>query len=204
LYFYGIAEGAMQEIDDLWAALSDSERDFVTAYLGPARFNAVAAAKAAGYSHPAHQSWRLRHRTDVAQVIEAELKNRAMGQGEILETLSQIARRPGASWFKVSSRGAVTLDMKAAQAAGLLDLAEGFDYNKQGKLVIKMPSRMEALTLLAKAQGMLKESGGGEGQQALSLLRDMLFGEEPTGDPVVGKVGDPVVGKVESDSSAVK
>lgn len=212
-------EGAVQDTQALWEALSDGERAFVTAYLGRARFNASEAARQAGYAWPESQSWKLRHRTDVAQVIEAELKNRAMGQGEILETLSQIARRPGASWFKVSSRGAVTLDMKAAQAAGLLDLAEGFDYNKQGKLVIKMPSRMEALTLLAKAQGMLKESGGGEGQQALSLLRDMLFGEEPTGDPIVGKVGDPVVGqvgdpevgkvksdspKVESDGSVVK
>ncbi len=186
----------MQEIDDLWAALSDQERSFVEAYLGPARFNAAAAAKLAGYSHPASQSWRLRHRTDIAKVIESELNNRAMGKGEILELLSQIAFRPGAAWLKVSSRGA-TVDMKAAQAAGLLDLAEGFDYNKQGKLIVKMPSRMEALALLAKAQGMLKESGGGEGQQALSLLRDMLFGEEPTGDPVVGKVGEPVAGEVE-------
>lgn len=190
-------EGAVQDTEALWEALGDGEKDFVVAYLGSARFNAVAAAKAAGYAWPEKQAWRLRHRTDVAQVIEAELRNRAMGQGEILETLSQIARRPGAAWFKVSSRGAVTLDMKAAQAAGLLDLAEGFDFNKQGKLIIKMPSRMEALTLLAKAQGMLKESGGGEGQQALSLLREMLFGEEPAGEPVVGKVGEPVAGEVE-------
>lgn len=189
-------EGVVSEPDLLWEGLTDGEKAFVTAYLGRARFNASEAARQAGYAWPEKQAWQLRHRTDVARVIEAELRNRAMGQGEILETLSQIARRPGSAWFKVSSRGAVTIDMKAAQAAGLLDLAEGFDYNKQGKLIVKMPSRMEALTLLAKAQGMLKESGGGEGQQALSLLREMLFGQEPAGEPVVGKV--------EPDSPTVK
>ncbi len=178
----------MQEVADPWDELSDQEKRFVTAYLGTARFNAVAAAKEAGYSHPSHQSWRLRHRTDIAKVIEAELQNRAMGKGEILDLLRQIAFRPGAAWLKVSSRGA-TVDMKAARDAGLLDLVEGFDYNKQGKLIVKMPSRMEALALLAKAQGMLKENGAtSEGQQALSLLREMLFGEEPSGEPVVGRV----------------
>lgn len=183
-------EGAVQDAEALWDALSDGEKAFVTAYLGKARFNAMEAARQAGYSWPEKQAWRLRHRTDVAQVIEAELKRRAMSQGEVLETLSQIARRPGAAWFKVSSRGAVTANMKAAQEAGLLDLAEGFDYNKQGKLIVKMPSRMEALNLLAKAQGMLKEGAGGEGNQALALLRDMLFGEELPSEPVVGKVGE--------------
>ena len=194
-------EGAVQESDALWDGLSDGEKAFVTAYLGRARFNASEAARQAGYAWPEKQSWQLRHRTDVAQVIEAELKRRAMGQGEILETLSQIARRPGAAWFKVSSRGAVTVNMKAAQEAGLLDLAEGFDYNKQGKLIVKMPSRMEALNLLAKAQGMLKEGGGGEGNQALALLREMLFGEEPTGEPMVGKVGEPAVGKADEPAA---
>lgn len=190
----------MEDADALWDALSDGEKAFVTAYLGKARFNAMEAARQAGYSWPEKQAWRLRHRTDVAQVIEAELKRRAMSQGEILETLSQIARRPGAAWFKVSSRGAVTVNMKAAQEAGLLDLAEGFDYNKQGKLIVKMPSRMEALSLLAKAQGMLKEGAGGEGNQALALLRDMLFGEETPSEPIVGKVGElPVPTGVEEE-----
>jgi hypothetical protein len=173
---------------DGWEDLADRERLFVTAYLGQARFNATKAAQAAGYAHPDRLGTRIRHRPRVARYIDAELKRRAMSAEEIVETLSAIARRPGRDWFKATSGGMLRVDLSQALEAGLLDFADGFDYSKHGDLIVKMPDRMAALTLLARVTGLLKSEGDATGAQGLALLRDLLkgAGEDPDAAPSFG------------------
>lgn len=74
------------------AGLTDKQKLFVEAYLGPAQFNATKAAAAAGYKDPEQAGWENRQKQEIAEAIRRRLSEAAMTADEVLARLAEQAR----------------------------------------------------------------------------------------------------------------
>lgn len=87
--------------------LTDKQRQFVTAYVGKARFNATQAAIMAGYSEKTayQKGYELKNVEHIRAHIDAYLNTDSMSVPEVLHELTDVARRPLDSYIEVREYG---------------------------------------------------------------------------------------------------
>jgi phage terminase small subunit len=155
-------------------SLTERERAFVLAYTGEARLNAMEAARIAGYANPSANAWAIRRREDVAKAIEERLRSRHLTADEVLDEIAEVARQDLSRFITVNSRGQVALDFKKAKESGALRNVAGYEYNKQGRLVLKFHDKMTALQALGRHHKLFTDRVETSNPEGLSLLREML------------------------------
>ena len=163
-------------IEQLREALSDREKLFVDAYLGPAHGNASLAVRLAkitetpGYDRLAGH--RMLASVIIRAYIDAVMDESAMTAAEIVGGLSAIARQNIGGYLKLSKTGAsASVDLKQMQSDGEIHQVSGIEYSRTGKLVVKFHSKMEALRMLAQIRGLMKEQKEVSGSLAV-LVRE--------------------------------
>jgi phage terminase small subunit len=137
--------------------LTDRQRLFVAAYLGPAKGNASEAARIAGYSHPAQVGSRLVHKSAVSEQIKAGLTEVALTSSQILANLSEIADGSLDDYLKVTTRGKVTLDLAKAKKAEKLRLIRKIKIDRNGEVQIELHDPIRALDLLGKYRNLFTD-----------------------------------------------
>lgn len=159
--------------DDPWGddGLSDRQRLFVKAYVGPAAANATKAAAMAGYRDDNRDSLavmasRTLHRGNVQRAI-SRLITAKLGSAEWVKAgIVEIANGNAADFLKSNDRGQLVVDLNKLAAAGALGLVkeikqEGIGTNDGDVAIIKqtfrLHDRLRALELLAKINGQLKD-----------------------------------------------
>ena len=85
-------------------ALKDKREAFVLAYIGPARFNATAAARAAGYAVPEVEGARLLKNARVRARIDEHLDGETLSATEVLAELTEMARAPFDDYVEIIAR----------------------------------------------------------------------------------------------------
>lgn len=71
--------------------LPDRQREFVEAYIGPARFSATKAAEMAGYKDPGQSGYELKKKPEIRARIEERLAERTLSANEVLAELTDVA-----------------------------------------------------------------------------------------------------------------
>jgi hypothetical protein len=149
--------------------LTDRQREFVKAYVGPAAGNATKAAAMAGYNDSNNDSLRVTaHRLlTKANVQRALARSRAEKHGGPEWTragIVEIADANFADFMVCDASGEPTFDLKAAYAAGAMGLVKeiteevisgGGGPVQVIKRRVKLHDRQKALDTLAKMHGML-------------------------------------------------
>lgn len=71
--------------------LPDRQREFVEAYIGPARFNATKAAEMAGYKDPGQSGYELKKKPEIRARIDERLAEATLSANEVLAELTDVA-----------------------------------------------------------------------------------------------------------------
>lgn len=82
--------------------LIDRAEAFAVAYVGPARFNATAAARIAGYKDPAQSGWELKKNLDVRARIDELLAESTLTAKEVLRELTEMALAPTSHYQQIT------------------------------------------------------------------------------------------------------
>lgn len=137
--------------------LTSRQRQFVAAYLGPAKGNASEAARLAGYGTGAGQhAHRLLKNAEIRAAIDAGLNETSLTSNQILANLSEIADGSLEDYVKVSTRGNVSLDLAKAKKAEKLRLIRKLKIDRFGQVQIELHDPLRALELLGKYRGIFK------------------------------------------------
>lgn len=169
-----------QDIEQLRDALSDREKQFADAYLGPAHGNASLAVRLAKITdtpgYDAVAGHRMIRNDKVRAYVDAVLNASGMTSAEIIGELSAIARQNVGWYLKLSKAGATAaVDLKKMEADGELRQVAGIEYSKTGRMIVKFHSKMDALRLMAQIRRLLKE------QKEISGSVGVLVREYPEG-----------------------
>jgi phage terminase small subunit len=124
--------------------LTDRQKVFVEEYAING-FNALAAAKAAGYKWAHKFAYRLVRDPKVRAAIEARFKDRIMTADEVLARLTEQARGDYGNY--IDSEGEV--DIEALKADGKAHLIKSISDSKYGKR-IEFYDSQKAISLMAK------------------------------------------------------
>ena len=89
------------------------QRAFITAYLGEAKFNALEAARIAGYSHPRSASEdNMKPGYKVREEIERRLKEQIPSESELLAEMADLATaKHGDEWVRASDKRQALKDL---------------------------------------------------------------------------------------------
>lgn len=131
------------------AGLTDKQRAFIEAYLGPAQFNATKAAAAAGYKDPEQAGWENRQKQEIAEAIRRRLSEAAMTADEVLARLAEQARGSMEDFLDDDGK----IDLKRARERGKLHLLKSRSVTKEGER-IELYSAFDAQTLIGKHHGL--------------------------------------------------
>jgi hypothetical protein len=169
--------------------LTDKQRRFVLAYIGPANCNGAEAARIAGYNGRSRQAaWDLlngRTKQDIRAAINELLREQALGAEEILARLSVQAR--GNIKMVLTEDGELPerLDALSWEQAAVIKKFS-VKKTKEGKTVtVELHDSQAALLALARRFGMLPELV--KIQQELRAMSDEdllreLYGPSPDED----------------------
>jgi phage terminase small subunit len=131
--------------------LTDKQRLFVQHYV--ACLNATEAAARAGYSGTraslASIGYALLRNVEIRAAVDMTMAEHAMPKAEILSRLTEMARGNLDGFFSVTGRG-IKLDLKAAQAAGLMHLVKKYSKSIEGTVTIELYDAQAALVQLGK------------------------------------------------------
>jgi phage terminase small subunit len=144
------------------------QKAFVAAYLSNG-LNATEAAKTAGYQGSYSTLAVIGHenlkKPNIKTEIEAALNERAMTRDEVLYRIAEQARGNilDVSDIRVidAEQGYIQIDpsLAAAMQKGKAQLIQAVDYDKEGRLKLKLYSAQRALDMLAKAHGIYGDPG---------------------------------------------
>jgi hypothetical protein len=157
--------------------LTQKQRLFVEAMIGPAGGNATRAAELAGYKSANNHSLRQMasdtlNRPNVQRALAAAIADK-LGTPEWAESrLKDLASANMANFLTVVSPGLVQIDWEKAAAAGALGQVAEYDAEK-GK--IKLHNPFTALETLLRIQGKLKDQTEITG--AVLLIDDLTGGK---------------------------
>lgn len=131
--------------------LTPKQRLFVSFYLANG-CNATKAAEQARYAHPDVQGPRLAKSEAVAAAIEVALSAAALSAGEVLKRLSDQARGVGdyLNLVELGQTQLVVVDWNRLVADGKSHLVEGWEYTKDGQLIIHWAKPQAALMALGR------------------------------------------------------
>ena len=90
------------------------------------------------------------------------------------DELAQVARQDLSAFVVVDRRGAVKLDFKKAAAAGALKNVAGYEYSKQGKLILKFHDKMGALQALGRHHKLFTDRVETSNPEGIQALREFL------------------------------
>lgn len=133
---------------------SDKRKLFIEAYLDC--LNASEAARRAGYAKPMQEGYRLLRIADIAEAVQAGLKEKGMPADEVLARLAEHARADIRELFDFDEQGKMTkLNLNRA---GPLHLIKSITPTAKG-LKVELHDAKSALDTLAKIYGLLKDQG---------------------------------------------
>ena len=141
--------------------ITDLQKRWVEAYVGPSRFNATDAARRAGYKDANQSGYLNRINSDVYAHVRAWLDAHALGSEEVLAELRDVAM---AEWHEF-------ITVKYGKEGDLLDVR------------MDLRSKVHALELLAKHHRLLIESVNVSG----SIRREYVV--VPPEEPDTGEGG---------------
>lgn len=153
--------------------LSDRQRAFLAAYLGPARFNATRAAELAGYAEPGQAGWRLLKNVEIQAAVQARLDQAAMGADEVLARLAEHARGSIADFVTLDGAGEPVLDLRRAKELGLLHLVKSLKPTRHG-IALELYDAQAALVTLGRHHGLWKEVVDVSGEVEIRDAREEL------------------------------
>ncbi|OGF05245.1 MAG: hypothetical protein A2W00_04670 [Candidatus Eisenbacteria bacterium RBG_16_71_46] len=137
-------------------AISHRQKQWLAAYLGPARFNATEAARIAGYKDPEQAGYENKRKQEIRAAIERRLDATAMSAEEVLSRLADQARGIG-DYLSYAVLDTVygpmrmmDLDWEALKRDGKLHLVKGWEYDKKGSLSILFTDPQAALVQLGR------------------------------------------------------
>lgn len=168
--------------------LSTQRKLFVDAYLG--RWNAYAAARAAGYKQPYSQGPRLLGIVEIKEAIEERLVQHHMSANEVLARLSDQARGSLEDFIRFGFRedkdGKVSLtltyavDLKKARRLGKLHLLKSWKASTatQGEK-IELYSAQDALKTVAQVHQLLADKSRANFEDMLEALIAKLAARLP-------------------------
>lgn len=144
-------------------------------------FVATAAAKYAGYAHPAQYGHKLLRHPDVKEYIQKHLDAHAMEAGEILARFTDIARAEIGDVVTMDD-GRLRIDNKEVLNNKKFIKSFGFDSNGNPK--IEFHDAMQALRDIARIRGMMKDGleVSGPGGGAVPVAMSVQF-VDPDGSP---------------------
>ncbi len=118
--------------------LTAKQQAFISAYIGPAKFNATKAALIAGFTEASarQRGYELVNNSDIAARVKAELSSRALSADAVLDELSDIAT---ADW-----RDFVTV-RRNPRTAEIIDSK------------MDLSNKVKALELIGKAHGIFTD-----------------------------------------------
>jgi phage terminase small subunit len=168
-------------------ALSDRHKVFVDTYVSN-RWNATAAARAAGLKHPEVQGCRLLRNVKVRAAIDERLAEYKLTANETLALISDQAKGTLEDFLDGSNE----LDLKQARERGKLHLVRKFKTtvrtDKEGETSVtkelELYNAQEALSLLARHHGLLNDKVkvdaeiGGLGELVEAILHTGRGGRE--------------------------
>lgn len=153
--------------------LTNRQRAFVEAYLGPARLNATAAAEAAGYSKLSKkalqvQGSRLLSNAIVQSRVRARLAGFGLDRETILQRIGLLGGASMADMLDADRRGNYGLSLKKAAEAGALGNIRSYvEQVGEGGITrrIELHDPYRYLELLAKHLGLVggEPGAGGDG-----------------------------------------
>lgn len=175
------------EVFEAEIQLSARHQAFVDAYLGPARFDGKAAARIAGYKPTDNNLTVVAHcllkRPDVQAVIKERTRRNAMEADEALSHLVDIARGSMESFLDVEAakRGEIKIDIAKAAEQGQLHLIKKIKMDDEGKVQVELYNRLEALVVIIKQLGLLRD------KVDVGITLDMVLERLP--EPIRDSVG---------------
>lgn len=140
-------------------ALTQKQRDFVMAYLGPAKLNGREAARKAGYSGGdnalrARASENVQKR-NIKAAMRAVIKACVMGKDEALSKLSTIARATIDDFYDIDEDGRPVPNLEKARRRGRLGAIKSVDFTNNG-IKLRFHSCLKALDTIVEY---MKEGG---------------------------------------------
>jgi hypothetical protein len=165
-------------LDDLGDdGLTNRQRLFIEAYLGPARLNASRAAKLAGYSVKSKVSLQVQgSRLLCNAMVQSRVRARLAGMGVdrelILERIGQLAGSSMADMLQPDEGGRIVLSLEKAAELGALGLIKKYreESGSEGVTIrtVEIHDPGKYLELLARHTGII----GDEGQEDPKSLND--------------------------------
>jgi hypothetical protein len=138
--------------------LTDLELRFVMQYL--IHFNAKRAAAEAGYNsdRPGGIAAELLHKPYIVNVIKQRMKDMVMDADEALARLAAIARADITDFYTLNpATGFWEPDIQRIKDSGMGFLVRKIEQNRFGTLNVEFYSATEAIQLIAKNLGLLKD-----------------------------------------------
>lgn len=140
-------------------ALSPRRRIFLALYVGEANFNAVAAARLAGYKDPATSASQIMYDPVFRREAQRVMGEAGMGPEEVVARITGIARADiePILRFDDETKTCVGLDLYKAREAGALGLINSIAITKDG-VRVKFYDKLHALETLARVHKLFGEA----------------------------------------------
>ena len=136
--------------------LTAKQRRFIEEYVGPANFNATAAAKRAGYSEKTARQMGSENlaKPYIAAAIETRLDELSMSAAEVTKRFTDWARADPSDVVEILPHGGFRLDLERAAETGAIRLIKELSYDANGMPKVKFHDAKDAAIQVAKIRGL--------------------------------------------------